>query len=115
MAVDPQDIAQELWDLLKSGDRDVIREDDASLVGNLRDSLGLPPVPRAETPLIIPARLPGASVVLEPEGECYVVRADSAVASPVEIDTRKGVLVVDSDDPLARVQKSIEGLESIEF
>lgn len=115
MDTDPRDIAQELFDLLERGERDVIREADAELVSRLRDSLGLPKTPRSGTPITIPARRPGATVVIESEGEQYAVKAAPGDELPVEIDTRRGILVVDPDDPLARVQRSIDGLDAIQF
>jgi hypothetical protein len=115
MSGDPQDIAQELWTLIQSGGREVIDQADSTLVGELRDSLGLPELPKVGTPITIPARDPGAAVVLEPGDEHYAVRAGSAAELPVAIETRKGVLVVDADDPLAQARRSIESLEAIEF
>lgn len=111
----PQDIAQELWDLLQAGDRDILRESEVPLVKDLRVSLGLPEIPAADTPISIPARDSGSAVILEPWDELYAVRAGSAVELPVQIDTRKGSLVVDPGDPLARARRSIENIDAMKF
>jgi hypothetical protein len=111
----PQDIAEDLWQLLEKGDRAILRQPDCPLINDLRASLGLPEAPQAETPLTIPARSSRAAIILEAHGNEYAVRPGSSVELPVEIGTRKGVVVVDPDDPLARVRRSISGLEDLKF
>lgn len=115
MARNPQDIAQELWDLMEAGEKDAIREPDAPLVAELRSSLNLPAMPEIFAPITIPGRRESASVQLGAEGDTYSVRRGSMVELPVKIETRKGVLFVDPDDPLARAQRSIEKIAAIKF
>lgn len=114
MTTDPRDIAEELWQLLNRGGRDLLSEGDTSLIGDLLASLGLSESPGSES-VTIPARSPRAAIVVEPHEGKYAVRATNMVELPVEISTRRGVRAVDPDDPLAQVQRSIESLEALEF
>lgn len=120
MFADPQVIALELWELLEGTGNRTLSERDTALVGHLRDSLELPSQPRNPTSLVIPTKRAGVALLLRSSDGHYTVSQASPAelpgsASSIAITTRKGVLVVDPDDPLARARRSIENLDALKF
>lgn len=106
-------LAQSLSKRLKEAGRDSSDERQSPLVGELRDALGLPADPSNGTAITIPIGQDEDALVLEPSEHGYVAKLGEG--APVVIETRKGPLVLDADDPLARVQRRIARIDKIKF
>jgi len=117
---DPRTLASLIWSELNNSNTDALDERSSDLVSKLRKALELPSAEESEVSRIVPTDEPEEIVVLEPVGDHYLAKAARSASSDltsdqnkVIIETRKGPLVVDSDDPLARAQRQIARLGQI--